>query len=421
MSLIEQAERMSATKRLDAVQEIYACVRSMYPNHTVGYLNAASALIDANRYDDALTLLAEGKELFPMDVELDLLRSKCYSQKGCVTKAYEVLKEVLPGHEGDARLQLEIGELATRLGRWEEAVSAFTNFHNLKPGSIVSPNHRRAILNTYGILMGCSKLPNIPHVQLLNNLNIATEHYKNKNINYLFVSGMPRSGTTALGDLLNCSDDVALFVELWNEMLPYSECSFSLEGINEAISWQRGDENIRIRDKLNNVKYIGDKRPYFFYNIPQTLENLKYRKVDILHILRNVKQVCFSYQMRSENPHDIWDRSKDVSHCVHELNIMHRFIIDQPDAFPLSSSHRILYVDYEKIFRDVEYAINVFCKLGLNVDSTLRRKIERFTHMSSAILSRRREISSHLEDEVISGLDIPLLREVEDFTGVKLL
>ena len=139
---------------------------------------------------------------------------------------------------------------------------------------------------------------------------------------FIFVSGIPRSGTTALAKLLNLSPEITIFFELFPAFREYRPSDFSAEQLEEIISELPDDERIKIYgiakktltsqllEKTASSKFVGDKRPLFLNTLPATLEHFSEEKVDILHILRAVDHVILSYYTRASDPQSPWPPSR---------------------------------------------------------------------------------------------------------------
>ena len=124
---------------------------------------------------------------------------------------------------------------------------------------------------------------------------------------YIFIAGLGRSGTTALGKLLNKSSMIAMYTELHNHyrINGYCQSDLSEEVVSKKLkSDPHRDSNKLILAKSKNAKLIGDKRPYFQFCAESSFDNLGIENTKCLFIDRSLIDICRSSQKRSEDPND---------------------------------------------------------------------------------------------------------------------
>ena len=97
----------------------------------------------------------------------------------------------------------------------------------------------------------------------------------------------------------------------------------------------------------------------------------------VFHMLRPVAHVAASYDKRARNPKDEWDPLRNLVNCVHELNVMHNFLLDWHRMAPVDRPHKLIYVNYSKVFSDFEYAMNLFREIGVLETGALRSQASR--------------------------------------------
>lgn len=137
--------------------------------------------------------------------------------------------------------------------------------------------------------------------------------------NYLFAIGNARSGTTALGELLNFSDDICLGIERYSLKDNVSASSFTKTSFFDS---QNKNYLVRpyfyqqIEAKFECARYIGDKRPRFVKSWRNTWLNLPNAK--IVYIFRNIYDVACSYNLRAnvaaEGQDRDWSSQRDFIH-----------------------------------------------------------------------------------------------------------
>src|SRR5690606_13906087 len=118
------------------------------------------------------------------------------------------------------------------------------------------PEYRQSVLNAYGILAGSRRLDVVTHAQQYGSAASPIEERA-----FVFVSGMPRAGTTALGHLLNIRTDIALFTELHNPYLAYAPSSFAPEIIAAKRRNLPTVASEKLQTRAEGAVMIGDKRP----------------------------------------------------------------------------------------------------------------------------------------------------------------
>lgn len=335
-----------------------------------------------------------------------------------------------------------LASLACRRANWPTAMARYESIRASFPsrfGRDVEPttHYRRTILNSMGILAGSKKLP----IEL-NSRSESTNALSDLE-GFVFVSGMPRAGTTALGQLLAISPKIVLFPELYSPYLAYSPACFTPEGLDARVKEknlralhpdQSGAIGKSARTKVENAKaklptvdraiFVGDKRPLFQYGLPQTLKMLMDRRVVVFHILRDCAHVAASYQKRANNPDDEWDPLRGLSNCIHEMNVTHRFIRDMEagggNEF-VGPRHELLYVDYARVFLERDEALSLFSRLDIEVDPKMTKQLDALQEKSKQLMASPREINDSLRRALQDSLDFDAAEAVCKITGIDVL
>jgi len=149
---------------------------------------------------------------------------------------------------------------------------------------------------------------------------------------YLFVSGSPRSGTTALTTLLNWNADVMvgqeryanLFLQRQEQFLPSlfvggryaaiqnGDCGYtSFDGSGDWNLWYAAHKDLA---RYDHFAVVGDKitelyRNYNVFSHPAWVQH----DIDVIQILRRPEDVVASYDRRKADPEDAWTRDADVA------------------------------------------------------------------------------------------------------------
>lgn len=225
---------------------------------------------------------------------------------------------------------------------------------------------------------------------------------------YLFISGIPRSGTTALANLLNYSQSIAMFIERYAPWLGYHPVLFDKQELyrtgykNEAHAGQW--ENLS--EKTEHAVYIGDKRPYFLHSWPVTKMNFAPESTRIIHIYRNIYDVAHSYLNRANSPADHWNSRKGVDAAIRDFNATNRMVLDIIADKQWSDS--FIIVDYSTLLGSREKISDLFKWLNIDIDRKMLSSISAFADKSIQLTSRINDLPEearlHIDSEIESTL-----------------
>lgn len=183
--------------------------------------------------------------------------------------------------------------------------------------------------------------------------------------NYLFAIGNPRSGTTALGKLLNSSPEICLGIERFSLNDNVSASSFTKESFFDAKSANylvRPHLYEEIKPKFDQAKYIGDKRPRFVKFWRNTWLNLP--KAKIVYIFRNIYDVACSYNTRAGNAalgiDQSWSSTRDFAKAVQDWNE------GLQEVRNLAQFYTVYWVKYEDFFIDQLKMLHLLDYLQVN-------------------------------------------------------
>ncbi|MFT6535116.1 MAG: hypothetical protein ACJAQU_000004 [Loktanella salsilacus] len=379
------------------------------------FLEAGNQLVREQNWSDAATHWENARTAFP-DAPLGywqgidaLIRLE---QFDAAWELAGVLETKMPN---SFIAQFYLANLTCRRGQWEKAVKRFEGLKIKFPkreGQIQeNPYHRQAVFNAKGIMEGSRALK--PVVQ-----NPGLEADENAPKKFLFVSGMPRAGTTAMGHLLNGCRDVSMFTEIYNPYRAYNRYDFAPRILEDRIQQMHNAGETRVIKRFNSETFVGDKRPLFQYSMLHTFEELSSYPVTVFHMLRDVLAVCASYSKRAQNPKDSWDTLRGLSQCIHELNMSHRLIQQMHEGFELQHNHHVVYVDYMRMFRDGPYATSVLEQAGAKF---YPEKLEAFQQDSGNRKKSPIKNKDILREALHEQLDFTAARAVEEITGISLL
>ena len=226
----------------------------------------------------------------------------------------------------------------------------------------------------------------------------------------LFVTGLGRSGTTALGKMLSLSPDICLFTELynWNRPSGYSPHDFEEKVLVDAINISKHVTNKREMSKYHSASYVGDKRPDFIFCAEKTFNNFKETRVSIIFILRNLVQICASSYKRANDPQDFgWNKENGIIFTILWFNATMRQLLYlkkfRPDIF-----NCISFVHYTNILSQKKLALELFKCLGVEINNHLDKQLDQFVQKSQSITNRNRvenPIDSIIRKHISTYLD----------------
>jgi len=182
----------------------------------------------------------------------------------------------------------------------------------------------------------------------------------------LFVSGVARSGTSELVNVLNCHPDVLVGNERYS--LPIRQGRLEQDMFRKArfLDVRPGDTNGRgfgsalhdLPARYDQATYVGDKYPSLYNYMDWIFED--FPDAAHVYIFRNPFSVAASYEARRQDPDDKWVRGwRDA---LDEWNTSLNRILS------LSPAQRATFhiVPYELYFSEVAYMNLLFRELGLN-------------------------------------------------------
>jgi hypothetical protein len=150
---------------------------------------------------------------------------------------------------------------------------------------------------------------------------------------YLFICGVPRSGTTALSRLIGLHPQIVMGTERY-KYLYRGENTLSIDLFTKDRFFDIKEEETNLLldnegrksyyenafKKFDNAIYVGDKTPgiYNWYN--KILEEFK--QVKFIFILRDIHQVASSWNVRALNSENSkWKKEMDYKQAVIEWNL----------------------------------------------------------------------------------------------------
>jgi hypothetical protein len=172
---------------------------------------------------------------------------------------------------------------------------------------------------------------------------------------FVFLCGCPRSGTTALQQLISESASVACGIERFNRRLMIDDAlrkeHFEKERFfasNPHDSWYTDPMTSKfagfyrgLYERYDQALWVGDKIPQSYRKYSSIQAHFSNPK--FLFIYRNVFDVCLSYKQRLFNPQDNWEKSPENA-----LVDWNQSLLDTKKA--LSAGVDVLGISYEELF-----------------------------------------------------------------------
>jgi tetratricopeptide (TPR) repeat protein len=235
------------------------------------------------------------------------------------------------------------------------------------------------------------------------------DDYKLDGKTFLSIAGLGRSGTTALGQLLNISPDIELYTELYRcyDLKGYIPSQFCKNRLKHNLKKHaHAAKDVKTFEKNDSSKFVGDKRPYFQFSAESTYDNFLGIEKKFIYILRPLAQICLSSLKRSLDPVDTWSAEKNIIYTVLLYNASCRQMIHLHNS-RTEIFNTFFYVHYENIFTDVNVGLNLFQTIGASIDG-YEKKIEAFIASSAEKVrnsSSAAKQNSTIEDIIDKYLD----------------
>jgi hypothetical protein len=179
-------------------------------------------------------------------------------------------------------------------------------------------------------------------------------------MNYLFVCGTARSGTTAFAELLNTHPKIVVGIERYKRVLIGNpDQPFELQDLfsyDRFFNWSESETNVRVnegqykelyeraRAKFEQAELIGDKIPGLYRRIPWLLNQVPDAK--IIYMLRSPLAVAKSWDVRAKRQERSWPATNDFFAAVPEWNRSIRLARKHKRAY----GEKLAIVFYDDIF-----------------------------------------------------------------------
>ena len=158
----------------------------------------------------------------------------------------------------------------------------------------------------------------------------------------LFLTGVARSGTTAMAQLLNRHPDICLGIERYKaKFLRRSEFEGADFTPERFFDFRASDTNIlpgnaakwrgiydRMAEKFPGARVVGDKIPHLYEKFDACSQ--VFPEAKWIYMLRDINGVASSWNARAGNPKDKWSSKRDFRAAVETWNAANRLVRTSP-------------------------------------------------------------------------------------------
>ena len=214
----------------------------------------------------------------------------------------------------------------------------------------------------------------------------------------MFVSGVARSGTSALVSVLNSHPNIFIEMERYYYLMDSEKISREHFLKERFIDVRQGDtfnngfaSTMEQRlARFDEATFVGDKFPllykhfdYIFKEFPEALH---------VYIVRNPLSVMESYDARFKDNNDNW--SKDWAASLVEWNDS----VTRAARLTSAQRQRFVFLEYEKFFSSTKEMNKPFDFLGVSrlSDEKATPFLEEFRSLNEVLAPRRDDIRSYV-------------------------
>ena len=226
--------------------------------------------------------------------------------------------------------------------------------------------------------------------------------------NMLFVCGAPRSGTTGLWRLLVQDPRIVLGMERHGSRLRPEAFRTDLYEKSGFFDFETYPNLARLADsyyaneakqRFDSAVYVGDKLPllYKVYDFVSAV----FPSAKTVILLRNIFDICESYQARLEDAADNWKFS--AMDAVDHWNSLLVFLARR------RKDPRVKVLVYEQFLSDINTYRDLYDFLGLSVDEGFVARYEKMLEEAARLkLRRTSRITDAQKLEILRGADLGL-------------
>ena len=404
-----------------------------HPDSWNRYGRAARDLIVLKRFEEAQRKIQAGLEKIPNQVNLLTIASDIYRASGDREKSLEYAKLLITHHPDNWNRFGRAAQDLVALKRFEEAQKLIHAGLEMFPNQIALKKYLAYVNSLLGTriqrisnlqmkdielnendLISFSPIPDFFGI-LQSNRDILSEESKIQK-KFIFVAGLPRSGTTALGRMLNISSLIEIYTELYSSyrINGYSETDFIENNILEKLKAHRHAKiDLNIFLKNQHSKVIGDKRPSFQFCAESTFDNIGKDRFKCIFVDRSLIDICRSSHKRSENIEDSWNLERGIEHTILLYNASCRQIVYLHDNRPDVLS-TFTFPSYENIFTSTQLALKLINFCGVELTTVESIELNEFIDDSKKYVSKHIDPTSPLEKHIKESISKLMDREAHN-------
>lgn len=239
----------------------------------------------------------------------------------------------------------------------------------------------------------------------------------------VFVCGVPRSGTTALTEIMNLHPGVVIGVERYKTIWVRSH---EVEGVEALFQKERffdhrpedtnvplkgglyGDLYRRAEEKFADAEIVGDKVPMLYKKIPFLTDH--FPECRIVVILREPADVAKSWQARADKPMDKWPEKNGYQMAVETWNASLEIVERQKKRL----GDDLILLNYETCFGENGPKIfaEFFQKIGASADLT-GEQLD-FLAQSKSRLARPTSMPENISQFVQENANLALFNKLSE-------
>ncbi len=416
-----------------------SCARALLesdPSHPCGYIRVVQELLSVRQLPEAKDVIDKALRLFPEDMGVLLLGHDVYrfldQQEDSLPLAQQLISRFPSQVHGYTRL---VDDLVA-LKRFNEAMTtielglrqASTEPQLVRLRDYVGQYLKRAPA-THSLegmsttvlsmrdMIAYSHIPSFfTDIQSVRRHVVQSSQAEAASLpaekNFLFVTGLGRSGTSALGKLLNCSELIEVYTELHDpaRLNGYFCSDFSQANLQAALQRHAWASDRTIFDQKHAIsKWVGDKRPNFHFCLESTFDNMsRYQSIRTIFIQRDLRDVLRSSHQRSENRDDqSWRREHGMEYTVLLYNATVRLLLDLHERRP-EIYDSIFFVSYENVFANPVCSLRIFDWLDVELTVAEQAQHQTFLKASAPYASRPQR-----QDELGKKIDVIIERYLD--------
>jgi hypothetical protein len=216
----------------------------------------------------------------------------------------------------------------------------------------------------------------------------------------LIVTGVARSGTTALGELLNTHSKICLGIERFKfRYLRENTYSNDFFQKDRFFDFRPEDTNLdpalrpawqpvydEIAEKWDTAEVIGDKVPDLLPILGDFIAtNPDFRYICIL---RNLKDVALSWQTRADKPRDAWPAGKGFETACESWSEQMQMLHDLMAQKPMRG--KVLLLDYDTMYDNPDRTgAAILSFLGISAEAAFLQTLQEHAEFMASRSARK--------------------------------